>query len=374
MPEPFAPSRAHGLALAADLAAWYKVHARRLPWRVPPGGEARPDPYKTMVCEIILQQTTVAVGRTRVPAFLERFPTVESLAHAPWSEVAEAWAGLGYYARARRLQEAARLALERHGGVPTDEAALRDLPGVGPYTAAAVAAFAGGAPTVVVDGNVERVMARVHAISTPLPRARKALWAAAAAATPEQGAGDHAQALMDLAAAICRPRAPSCLLCPIRAHCAAGLAGDPDAYPVRPVKKAKPHRVGICYVAWDGGEGVWVERRPDAGLLPGTLGFPGGAWVEEGEPDALPPAPADWRLAGRVRHAFAHFHLDLEVWAARVEEGVRMSDRLEKASLRADRALPGQASVFAKAWETARSALAKGPGGTHLEKAAVPSA
>ena len=369
MPPPFQPSRAHGLALAADLAAWYKVHARRLPWRVPPGGEDRPDPYRTLVCETILQQTTVAVGMSRVPAFLQRFPTARSLADAPWAEVADAWAGLGYYARARRLQEAARLALARHGAVPTDEAALRDLPGVGPYTAAAVAAFAGGAPAVVVDGNVERVMARVHAISTPLPKARKVLWAAAEAATPEQSAGDHAQALMDLAASICRPRAPSCLLCPIRAHCAAGLAGDAEAYPVRPAKKAKPRRLGICYVAWDGDEGVWVERRPDAGLLPGTLGFPGGAWVEEGVPDALPPAPADWRVAGRVRHTFAHFHLDLEVWAARIPPGTPVSDRLEKAVLRADRTLPGQSSVFAKAWEVARALLAKDGGGTHLEKA-----
>jgi len=346
--------RTQGLAIAADLAAWYARSARVLPWRVGPqerDAGQRPDPYAVLISEIALQQTTVAVGKTRVPELLARFPTLESLAHAQVEEVLDAWAGLGYYARARNLHRAAREAYTRFGRIPIAESDLRTLPGVGAYTAAAVAAFAGDAPAVVVDGNVERVMARLHAIEAPLPKARPIIAAAAAAATPPVGAGNHAQAVMDLAALVCRPKSPACPECPVQHHCSAYAQGSPESFPRKAPKRPKPHRLGMCAVGI-GPQGVVVERRPPTGLLGGTVGFPGGGWCEDAR-EAVFPAPADWISAGHVQHVFAHFSLDLEVWVGRLAPGVALPNRFFSIPLE-EMEEARFSSLFTKAWDCAR--------------------
>jgi A/G-specific adenine glycosylase len=359
--DPALPDPVHGAALAAALRPWYVANARTLPWRAPPGSTHRPEPYPVWISETVLQQTTVAVGKVRVPAFLERFPTLQSLAEASEEDVLDAWAGLGYYRRAKNLHAAARLAWSSWGRFPDEEVHLATLPGVGPYTAAAVAAFAGGHRAVVLDTNVERVLARVHACSIPMPSARRWLFQAADAATPEVGAGDHAQAMMDLAQSLCRPKAPACLVCPLRPYCAAAAQGNPEDYPVRPARKPKPRRVGMCAVAFAEDGGVWVERRPPTGLLPSTVGLPGGAWLADGqEPDRLFPAAAPWVQAGTIQHTFAHFHLELEVWWALVPTGSAWSDRLEKRALSGD-VVAGMSSLFRKAYELAWAELCKKP-------------
>jgi A/G-specific adenine glycosylase len=356
---PAPPDSVHGAALAAALRPWYLANARALPWRAPPGSTTRPDPYPVWISETVLQQTTVAVGKVRVPAFLERFPTLQSLAEASEEDVMDAWAGLGYYRRAKNLHASARLAWTTWGRFPDEERHLATLPGVGPYTAAAVAAFAGGHRAVVLDTNVERVLARVHACPIPLPAARRWLFQAADAATPDVEAGDHAQALMDLAQSLCKPKQPACLLCPLRALCRAAAQGNPEAYPARAPRKAKPRRVGMCAVAFTQDGGVWVERRPPTGLLPSTIGLPGGSWLGEGQdPDRLFPASAPWAQAGVVKHTFAHFHLELEVWWAVVPNGQPWSDRLEKRTVSAN-VEAGMSSLFAKAYGLAWDALCK---------------
>ncbi|MGE0178666.1 MAG: A/G-specific adenine glycosylase, partial [Sphingomonas sp.] len=286
------------------LLCWYAVHKRDLPWRAK-GGET-PDPYRIWLSEIMLQQTTVAAVKPYFAAFTTRWPTIEALAAADDVEVMRAWAGLGYYARARNLLACARAVAARpHGRFPDDEAALRKLPGIGVYTAAAVAAIAFGRRAVVVDGNVERVVARLHAIETPLPAARPRIRAAADALTPEEAAGNFAQAMMDLGATVCTPRNPDCPRCPLREGCAAHALGTPQAYPRRAPKKARPHRHGISY--WLEREGhVLLVRRPARGLLGGMLGLP-----EES------PAQADWRDAGSVDHVFTHFSLTMRLRCAR---------------------------------------------------------
>lgn len=348
-----------GAAVAQALSTWYATHARVLPWRTSPGDVAqgaRPDPYRVLVSEIALQQTTVAVGTVRVPQLLAQFPTLDSMADAPVEEVLDAWAGLGYYARARRLHAAARAARDQHGGVPLRESDLLALPGVGAYTAAAVASIAGGERAVVVDGNVERVMARLFAIDTPLPRARPIIHAAADACTPTTDSGNHAQAVMDLASAICRPKAPKCMLCPVASWCSAFALHDPEGYPQKAAKKAKPHRRGMCTVLVHPMKGVMMERRPETGLLAGTLGFPGGAWSADEPLDSVFVMPASWDHAGTVRHTFAHFSLDLDVWVAVVHEDPPPSNRLfftPWSSIEEARF----SSLFAKAWAVAQQAL-----------------
>lgn len=295
--------------IAAPLLAWYDVHARVLPWRAPPGTPA-PDPYRVWLSEVMLQQTQVAAVIPYFEKFTARWPDFESLASADDAELMSAWAGLGYYARARNLLAAARAVTSEHGGkLPAKEAALRQLPGFGAYTAAAVAAIAFGARAVVVDGNVERVVTRLFALADPLPGARPRIRSLTDGITPERRAGDFAQAMMDLGATICTPRAPKCLLCPLADRCDARAEGIPEAYPVKAAKKVRPTRHGTMFWVESDGQ-VLLVRRPASGLLGGMRALPTGPWDDS--PPALQGAPfaADWTLHNAVvTHGFTHFEL-----------------------------------------------------------------
>jgi A/G-specific adenine glycosylase len=307
-----------------DLLAWYDRHARVLPWRVAPRARAAgapPDPYRVWLSEIMLQQTTVATVGPYFRDFVARWPTVEALAAAPRDEVLTAWAGLGYYARARNLHACAQaVAHERNGIFPDTEEGLRELPGVGAYTAAAVAAIAFDRPAAVVDGNVERVMARLHGVTDPLPGSKPELKRLAAALTPQKRPGDYAQAVMDLGATICTPRKPKCLMCPWQESCVAQRAGIADELPRRLPKKVRPQRYGVAYWATRADGAILLQRRPDKGLLGGMIGVPTSDWLDAAPPPlAHAPFAADWRiLPGVVRHGFTHFSLDLTVVAAAV--------------------------------------------------------
>lgn len=309
--------------LAADLLTWYDHNARTLPWRIGPKARARgvtPDPYRVWLSEVMLQQTTVAAVRDYFTRFTTRWPTVTALANAQDAEVMAEWAGLGYYARARNLLKCARaVATEHDGRFPADHARLLRLPGIGPYTAAAVSAIAFDLPETVVDGNVERVMARLHDIHTPLPGAKPELTALAAALTPPERPGDYAQAVMDLGATICTPRNPACGLCPWRPDCKGRLNGTAPGLPKKTPKKPKPIRTGIAYIARRV-DGAWLlETRPDKGLLGGMLGWPGSDWTEAAAPRGSPPIRAEWKtLDAEARHTFTHFHLRLAVKTALV--------------------------------------------------------
>ncbi len=311
--------------LPLALLDWYDVHARTMPWRVGPQarkGGVRPDPYRIWMSEIMLQQTTVATVKDYFERFTARWPTVRDLAAAEDADVMGEWAGLGYYARARNLLKCARAVVNDHGGTfPADHAALLKLPGIGPYTAAAVSSIAFDLPFTVLDGNVERVMARLYDIHTPLPAAKPELMARAEALTPQERPGDYAQAVMDLGATICSPKSPACGICPWRDPCIARAAGTQNELPKKTPKKPKPVRHGTVYLA-QRSDGAWLlETRPDKGLLGGMLGWPGSDWVEvtEDKPQGTPPVSADWQdLPGEVRHTFTHFHLILTVKTAQV--------------------------------------------------------
>lgn len=300
-------------SVAGDLLRWYDGHRRDLPWRAGPG--ETPDPYRVWVSEVMLQQTTVATVRPRFEAWVARWPTVEALAAASEADVMGAWAGLGYYARARNLRAAAAV-LARNGFART-EAELRVLPGFGAYTAAAVAAIAFGERAVVVDANVERVVSRLDAIETPLPRSRPAIRAAADALTPDARAGDLAQAVMDLGATICTPKRPRCLLCPLRPRCRAYATGEPDRFPVKAPKAERPQRHGTVF--WlEHDARVLLVRRPPNGLLGGMRALPTGPW--EADPPGLLGAPAatDWRVLPDIaEHGFTHFRLRLALAVGR---------------------------------------------------------
>jgi A/G-specific adenine glycosylase len=302
--------------LRADLLGWYDRAGRTLPWRVKGG---RADPYRVWLSEIMLQQTTVAAVGPYFAEFLARWPDVQALAAAPREDVLEAWAGLGYYSRARNLHAAAQQLAA--SGFPDTEEGLRALPGVGPYTAAAIAAIAFGRAANAVDGNVERVMARLHAVETPLPAAKAELRDLAAAFVTDERASDWPQALMDLGATVCTPKAPKCTACPWRDACAAFASGAPEPYPRRAAKAERPHRYGVAFrIARDGA--LWLVRRPDAGLLGGMAGLPTTPWREKKwtKREALThaPAQADWKRAGQARHVFTHFALTLDVYEADV--------------------------------------------------------
>jgi A/G-specific adenine glycosylase len=308
---------------AGSLLAWYDRHRRRLPWRALPGEAA--DPYRVWLSEIMLQQTTVAAVIPYYDMFVSRFPTIEVLASAPLDEVLSAWAGLGYYARARNLHACARR-VAASGGFPRDIAALHALPGIGPYTAMAVGAIAFGLPGVPVDGNVERVAARVFAIETPLPAAKPALRDSAAVLGDDPRAraraSDFAQALFDLGATVCTPAAPACGICPWRDPCRARAAGIAPELPRRAPKKQRPRRHGVHFWLSDAAGRVLLRRRPETGLLGGMEELPGTPWRESpwqwDEAAAHAPMPAEWRAAGVVRHVFTHFELRIALYAAEV--------------------------------------------------------
>ncbi len=296
------------------LLKWYDANARVLPWRVPPNSPQRANPYHVWLSEIMLQQTTVAAVKPYFAAFTTRWPNVAALAAAKDEDVLAAWAGLGYYARARNLLKCARVVAQ--SGFPVDEAGLLALPGVGPYTAAAISAIAYGAPAVVVDGNIERVMARLFDERAALPAVKPTLKARAAALTPHTRAGDHAQALMDLGATICIPKAPRCAGCPLQAHCAAFKAGSAASLPARLPKKPKPTRQGIAYFALRPDGHVLLETRPPKGLLGGMLGLVCSPWAEAA-PEFNPPFAADWqRHPEDISHVFTHFNLKLTLYVA----------------------------------------------------------
>jgi len=316
------------------------VDKRRLPWRSE--GPEQPDPYRVWLSEVMLQQTTVAAVKPYFERFTIRWPDVEALAEAPESEVMSAWAGLGYYARARNLIACARVVTEEHGGAfPSTEEELRRLPGIGRYTAAAIASIAFGRRAVVVDANVERVVSRLFAVEEPLPGARERLYALAESITPGEASGDFAQALMDLGSAICTPRSPDCGRCPLSHLCLALAAGEPERYPVKSPKAAKPRRTGTAWWLEHDGE-VLLVRRPAKGLLGGMLALPTCDWRGGGEA----PAEAEWRDAGAIDHVFTHFALNLSVRCASSEirhDGIWWPvDRIEEAGL---------PTVFARAAE-----------------------
>jgi A/G-specific adenine glycosylase len=301
------------MSVESDLAAvphvlldWYSVHARVLPWRAPPGSGLRPDPYHVWLSEVMLQQTMVAAVRPYFERFTARWPTVIALAAADDADILAAWAGLGYYSRARNLIAAARHVVADYGGYFPDTAdQLRALPGVGDYTAAAIAAFAFGTQDIPLDANLERVLARLFAVETPLPQAKPELLVHARSLWPERRGSDFAQALMDLGARICTARNPRCDLCPIAAPCMASAHGAPERLPVKPTKRPRPEKFGraLWIVQADA---VWLVRRPPKGLLGGMRALPGGAWQAD-------PLPAGRDSLGTIRHIFTHFALTLAV-------------------------------------------------------------
>jgi A/G-specific adenine glycosylase len=302
---------------SAVLLAWYDRHRRNLPWRAPPG--MRPDPYRVWLSEIMLQQTTVATVGPYFDRFMARWPNISALAAASLDEVLQLWQGLGYYARARNLHACARAVIDRHGGVfPEEIETLRALPGIGDYTAAAIAAIAFDRREAAIDGNVERVIARLFAVREPLPAAKPRLAALAAALVPEQRAGDFAQAQMDLGATICTPRRPRCVLCPWRACCAAAASGMAEVLPARAEKPERPLRHGVAFWLTRADGAVLLRRRPERGLLGGMIEIPSTPWRTVpwtfAEAVQIAPVTAAWLpLPGTVRHGFTHFQLELAV-------------------------------------------------------------
>jgi A/G-specific adenine glycosylase len=307
---------------AAGLLAWYDENRRVLPWRAPRG--AVPDPYRVWLSEIMLQQTTVAAVERYYRDFLNRWPDVHALAAASLDDVRAAWAGLGYYSRARNLHHAAQIVAEEHGGVfPSGVRGLRKLPGIGVYTAGAVAAIAFGAPEAAVDANAERVIARYFAIGDPLPGAKPELRRFAQSLVPKNRAGDFAQALMDLGALVCTPRRPDCEKCPWAEDCRARARGIAESLPRKAAERDRPLRRGVAFVGRNGNGAILLEKRPEKGLLGGMLQPPLGPWTGEfptrGEALAQAPFRADWqRRPGLVRHGFTHFELEVQVWRAEV--------------------------------------------------------
>jgi A/G-specific adenine glycosylase len=344
-----------------DLLRWYDGHARVLPWRVGPAERRagiRPDPYRVWLSEIMLQQTTVAAVIKYYHRFTDQWPHVEDLAAAADDTVMGAWAGLGYYARARNLLKCARQIVNDFSGkFPDTREELLTLPGIGPYTASAIAAIAFDHPETVIDGNVERVMSRVFSVETPLPTAKPILAMHARDLTPARRPGDYAQAVMDLGATICTPRIPACGKCSWKAKCAAHAIGRSSDFPVKMPKKPKPMRKGIAYLARRS-DGAWLlETRPPKGLLGGMLGWPGGEWTET-RPAEMPPLDAIWRdPGGEVRHTFTHFHLRLALRIADVPQDAEpMKGHFVDAVDFSAAKLP---TVMRKAFDLASNALCK---------------
>ncbi|KLN62290.1 adenine glycosylase [Kiloniella spongiae] len=316
--------------IAEELLPWYDRHARELPWRLSPRQKrANPeilfaDPYRVWLSEIMLQQTTVATVKGYYEKFLTSWPTVQDLAKEELDSVLSAWAGLGYYARARNLHKCAKVIAEELGGVfPDTEEALLKLPGVGPYTAAAIAAIAFGRSAVVVDGNVERVIARYYALEDPLPGVKSEMKKFAQKETPIDRAGDYAQAMMDLGATICTPRSPGCVICPIQVVCLARKSGIAEALPKKAPKKEKPTRRAYAYLLLSEKRGALLRRRPEKGLLGGMTEVPTGNWIEQGDAERNPEFEqlAQWaKLDGIVKHTFTHFHFEITVLTTKLSQ------------------------------------------------------
>lgn len=326
--------------IAAPLLQWFAKNGRDLPWR---GGAAGArDPYQVWLCEIMMQQTTLPHGTPYYLEFLRRWPNAEALAAARDDDVMSAWAGLGYYARARNLLKCAR-EITALGGFPETPAELRKLPGIGPYTAGAIAAIAFGKPCAAVDGNAERVFSRLLAAKDEWTLAKKRIHACVQKAVPIANAGEFAEGLMDLGALICTPKSPNCTNCPLRASCAAHCEGRPERYPIKAKKTRLPHRRGHVFILLDGGD-ILLERRPEKGLLGGMLGLPTSDWRKDGTlaaPDF--PGDANWAQIGEVRHVFTHFALTLTVWQG------RLADRRPKGVWRPATNVTGLPTVFTKA-------------------------
>lgn len=340
-------------ATAKRLLDWYDANARALPWRAPPGKPA-PDPYRVWLSEVMLQQTTVAAVGPYFARFLQRWPTVEALAAADDGEVMAAWAGLGYYARARNLLACARAVAGQGGVFPATEAGLRALPGLGPYTAAAVAAIAFGEPSAVVDANVERVVARLFAIAEPLPAARSVIRQKVAELVPPERSGDFAQATMDLGAMVCTVRNPRCMICPLAQDCAGRRTGA-EQFPVKPPKPARPERAGRAFwIVRD--EAVWLVRRPPRGLLGGMLALPDDGWAARKDGALPPPLAGEWTSLGTVRHGFTHFELVLQLMLYSGSDWTRLAAQAGEWWPVAGLEGAGLPTLFAKA---ARLALAE---------------
>jgi len=323
-----------------------------LPWRVPPGDGALPDPYRVWLSEVMLQQTTVVTVRPRFARFVERWPSIEALAAAPDEEILSEWAGLGYYARARNLIACAR-AVVAAGGFPRDSAGLRQLPGIGAYTAAAIAAIAFGERAPAVDTNIRRVLCRFHALENPPAREVENLfleW------LPDDRPGDMVQAMMDLGATICTARAPQCVACPLIADCKAAADGDPEAFPAARLKKHRPHRFGTAW--WIERDcAIWLVRRPAKGLLGGMAALPGGDWTNRLSDEGIPLA--------RVRHVFTHFALELEIVAKREAAGDGWWQPLDTIDA------AGLPTLYRKAVDEVLASRSKGPCGEARERLEV---
>jgi A/G-specific adenine glycosylase len=312
--------------VAAALLAWYDKHHRDLPWRVPPrdlAAGSRADPYRVWLSEIMLQQTTVEAVKPYFLKFIERWPTVSDLATADSDDIMKAWAGLGYYSRARNLKACAEVVENAHAGsFPDTESGLLTLPGIGHYTAAAIAAIAFDRPAAVVDGNVERVFTRLAAIATPLPKAKSESKGLVTLAVPMNRPGDFAQATMDLGATICTPRRPKCLMCPVNDECLALRQGDPEHYPVKAAKAEKPLRRGAAFVAIHDGA-IFLRKREAKGLLGGMAEVPSTGWNSRTDGELVPtaaPFAANWENSGSISHVFTHFALELTVFRAEIAE------------------------------------------------------
>ncbi len=325
--------------LSPALLAWYDDHARDLPWRIKPSLSKegkRNSAYQVWLSEIMLQQTTVATVRERFVTFLEQWPTLEAMAKAPRDDILAAWAGLGYYARARNLHKCAQvLVADYQGEFPHTQDALKSLPGIGDYTSAAIAAIAFDQKAIVMDGNIERVMARLFREATPLPKAKPALKQRLTSVWPGNRHGDFAQSLMDLGAQICRPKSPSCQQCPISQFCEGFAQGDAETFPVKLAKKKKPKRYGVAFLLINASGEIALERRSEKGLLGGMFGLPGSQWTSEltlkvNEQSGLhedhllaeqyAPIKAKWKFAGVAQHTFTHFHLELAIYSVRTRK------------------------------------------------------
>ncbi|WP_319531029.1 A/G-specific adenine glycosylase [uncultured Cohaesibacter sp.] len=330
---PNAPAGTWGVPDAAALLDWYDRHHRDLPWRVSPPDAAVgvvADPYHVWISEIMLQQTTVGAVRAYFEKFLTLWPTVDDLAAAEEDDILKAWAGLGYYSRARNLHKCARAVVDEHGGrFPATAEELKQLPGIGDYTSAAIAAIAFDEPVAVVDGNIERIISRLYRISDPLPAAKKPIREKMASLMPDDRPGDFAQGMMDLGASLCSPKRPACSLCPFTGTCEAERAGDMEAFPVKAAKKEKPTRRGAAYVIRRADGAIWLQKRPPKGLLASMTEVPTTNWSDKREGERFDPATAlevaphghsFRKRVGQVTHTFTHFHLELDVYEAQSEE------------------------------------------------------